>query len=72
MVRSRIDALDRDVSLIIDEELSPAAQSRQVAAMARQLRDEAAATNRALTGQEPTWSTSVDGRTGATEERACM
>lgn len=68
MVKSRIDALDRDVSLIIDEELSPEAQSRQVAAMARQLRDEAAATNRALTGQEPTWSTIVDGRADASEE----
>ncbi|MCM5556285.1 hypothetical protein [Pleomorphomonas sp. JP5] len=68
MVRTRIDALDRDVSLIIDEELSPEAQSRHVAAMARQLRDEAAATNRALTGQEPTWTTTVDGRAGATEE----
>lgn len=68
MVRTRIDALDRDVSLIIDEELSPEAQSRQVAAMARQLRDEAAATNRALTGQESTWTTIVDGKAGATEE----
>lgn len=68
MVKSRIDALDRDVSLIIDEELSPEAQSRQVAAMARQLRDEAAATNRALTGQEPAWTTYVDGRAGASEE----
>ena len=68
MVRTRIDALDRDISLIIAEELSPEAQSRHVAAMARQLRDEAAATNRALTGQEPTWTTTVDGRAGAAEE----
>jgi len=57
MVRTRIDALDRDISLIVAEELSPEAQSRQVAAMARQLRDEAVATNRALTGEEPTWTT---------------
>ncbi len=68
MVRTRIDALDRDISLIIAEELSPEAQSRQVAAMARQLRDEAVATNRALTGEEPTWTTIVDGRAGATED----
>jgi len=68
MVRTRIDALDRDISLIIAEELSPEAQSRQVAAMARQLRDEAVATNRALTGEEPTWTIIVDGRAGAAEE----
>jgi hypothetical protein len=68
MLRSRIDALDRDVSLIVAGELSAEAQSRQVAAMARQLRDEAAATNRALTGEEPSWTTFVDGHAGAAEE----
>jgi hypothetical protein len=63
--RTKIDPVDRDVALIIDEFLSPAAQSRQFAAMAAEFLKEADETNRQVLGRVPRSQTYVNGREGA-------
>ncbi|GLK67010.1 hypothetical protein [Hansschlegelia plantiphila] len=64
-VRSRIDAIDLDVRAIVDEELSPKAQSRQIANFARQQLAEAQEINRQALGRVPDHVTIVDGRANA-------
>lgn len=64
-VKTRIEPLDRDVKLIIDELLSPAARSQQFAAGAKQFLDEADATNRQVLGRIPKSHTFVDGVEGS-------
>lgn len=61
VVRTRVEALDRDVKLIIDEALSPAGQSKQFAAAAKQFLDEADDINRQVLGRIPRSHTFVDG-----------
>jgi hypothetical protein len=65
MVRTRIDPIDRDVKLIVDEFLSPEARRRQFAEAAQGFLDEADATNRQVIGHLPQSKTFVDGREGA-------
>lgn len=67
-VRTRVEPLDRDVRLIIDEALSPAGQSRQFAVLARQFLDEADNVNRQVLGRIPKYHTFVDGQEGAALE----
>lgn len=57
--------IDRDVGLIIDELLSPAAQSKQFAEMAQAALDDADNENRLVLGRVPPSQTWVDGREGA-------
>lgn len=64
-VRAKIEPIDRDVALIIDATLSPAAQSQQLGELARQFLDEADNTNRRILGRIPPHKTFVDGREGA-------
>jgi hypothetical protein len=64
-VRTRIDPIDRDIKLIVDELLSPDARRRQFAQAAQEFLDEADETNRRVIGHLPRNTTFVDGRAGA-------
>lgn len=64
-VRTRIDPIDRDIQLMISQELSPQAQARVFAQMAEQQIAEAKATNRRVLGREPRVKVTVDGKEGA-------
>lgn len=63
-VKTKIDPIDRDVKLIVDELLSPAGRSKQFAAAAQEFLDEADQTNRQVLGRIPKHHTWVDGREG--------
>lgn len=65
MIKSRVEPIDRDVRLIIDEALSPAGQSKQFAIAAKQFLEEADDTNRQVLGRVPRSHTFVDGQDGA-------
>lgn len=67
-VKTRIDSVSRDIGLIVNETLSPAAQRRAVADFARQEIAEADATNKRILGRVPPRTTTVDGRQGASLE----
>lgn len=60
-VRTRIDPIDRDIALILSEDLSPAAQSAALAAFAAEALAEAEAQNAAVLGRVPAHDTYVDG-----------
>lgn len=62
---ARIDPIAKDLAVIIDEELSPAAQSRALAAFARSTLQDAQAQNRAALGRTPAHRQYVDRREGA-------
>jgi hypothetical protein len=64
-VKVRIDPVDRDVKLLVDELLSPAARSRLFAEGAQQMLDEADQVNRSVLGRIPRSQTYVDGHEGA-------
>lgn len=65
MIRTRLDPIDRNVSLIISDLLSPEAQSKVLAQAAADQRDEALAVNARALGHVPAYDTFVDGRKGA-------
>lgn len=65
MVKVRIDPIDRDVKLLIDEFLSPAGRSKQFALAAKELLTEADETNKRVLGRIPKSQTYVDGVEGA-------
>jgi len=65
-VRTRIDPIARDINLIVNEMLSPAAQSKAVADFARSAIADADQTNRTILGRLPPKTVTVDGRPGAT------
>ncbi|HEX4302835.1 MAG TPA: hypothetical protein VHZ78_08575 [Rhizomicrobium sp.] len=65
-VKTRVDPIDRDIRLIIDETLSPAGRSKQFADAARAALGEADETNRRVLGRIPPNHTFVDGVEGAT------
>lgn len=67
-VKTRIDSVSRDIGLIVDDMLSPAAQGRSVAAFAREAIAEADATNKRILGRVPPRTITVDGRQGAALE----
>lgn len=64
-VRTRVEPINRDVELIIQEDLSPQARSKALAHFAREQIDEAKATNKRVLGRVPPLTISVDGRQGA-------
>lgn len=67
-INTKVEPIDRDVHLIIDEMLSPAAQSAQFAAEAQVFLDEADEIDRQALGRIPPNRTYVDGREGAALE----
>jgi len=64
-VTAKVEPIERDVRLIIDETLSPAAQSRMIADGAREFIEEADGINRRILGRIPPRRVFVDGREGA-------
>lgn len=64
-VRTRIEPIAKDVSIIVNDMLSPAAQSRAVANFARGAIAEADDANRRILGRLPPKVITVDGRAGA-------
>lgn len=64
-VKTRIQPINRDVQLFIDELLSPSARSKQFAAMAQDYLDDADNINSRALGHIPKNQTYVDGRQGA-------
>jgi hypothetical protein len=68
MVKTRVDSIERDVKLIVDELLSPAGRSKQFAAAALEFLSDADDTNRLVLGRVPRSKTYVDGREGAALE----
>jgi len=64
-VRTKVVSIDRDVRLIADELLSPAARQRQFADSAREILRDTDETNRQALGRIPRSATYVDGRLGA-------
>ena len=68
MITARIEPLDKDIELLIRQDLSPQAQSEALAAFARETLAEVEATNEAVIGHPTPHETFVDGRIGAPEE----
>lgn len=64
-VRTRIDPINRDIELLLRDDLSPAAQSRALADFASGELKKAQDTNRAALGSVPSHETYVDGRRSA-------
>lgn len=64
-VRARIDPIAKDVSIIVNEMLSPTAQSKAFADFARQEIADADDANRRILGRLPPKTVTVDGRPGA-------
>lgn len=60
-LRTRVEPLDRDIAILVDEALSPAAQSRAVAEFAREQLAAAQTINRRVLGRIPPHRTFVDG-----------
>ncbi|MCB1499714.1 MAG: hypothetical protein KDK07_07965 [Bauldia sp.] len=60
-LRTRVEPLDRDIAILVDETLSPAAQSRAVATFARAQLAAAQDVNRRVLGRIPPHQTFVDG-----------
>lgn len=65
---SRIDPLEKDIGVIIRQDLSPQAQSEALAAFARETLAEVETKNEAVIGHVTPHETFVDGRLGALEE----
>lgn len=64
-LRTRIEPINRDIELMVSENLSPKAQSMQLAEFAGEQINEAKETNRTILGRLPRHTISVDGRQGA-------
>lgn len=67
-VRTIVEPIDREVDVVISEMLSPEAQRRMFADIARVERDEAVRTNTVALGRAPTYTTFVNGKAGASED----
>lgn len=64
-----VEPIDKDIAIILDEELSPKAQSQTLADFARQCLAEAQATNEAALGYLPPFVLYVDGVRAGSEDR---
>lgn len=64
VVRTKVEPIERDIQLLISQDLSPAAQSKVFADYARQQIDDARVQNRKVLGREPRMTLTVDGREG--------
>lgn len=67
-IRSRIETFDRDIELILSNDLSPKARSEKLALFAKQELGSAEARNQRALGYVPPHETFVDGRQGAPVE----
>ena len=67
-LRTRIDPIDRDIDLMISEELSPAAQAKVFSRFAGEQIEDAKQTNQRILGRVPRHTITVDGRQGASLE----
>ncbi|MCX5518452.1 hypothetical protein OSH10_08390 [Kaistia defluvii] len=68
VISSRIDSIERDIAVMLDETLSPEARSIELAAFARQQLAEAQRINQQALGVVPPHDTFVDGKAGAAIE----
>lgn len=68
MLRTRVEPIDRDVALILSEDLSPKARSATLAQYAHEQIEDAKQINRTVLGRIPRYTVSVDGRQGAALE----
>jgi hypothetical protein len=67
-IRIKIDPLEKDIKVFLDQALGPAARSKAFAAFARDTIDEATAVNTRALGRAPDYDQWVDGRKGAALE----
>lgn len=67
MALSRVEPLEKDIELLIKQDLSPEARSEVLAEFAISSREEAQVTNTHALGRRPDHETFVDGRAGASE-----
>lgn len=67
-VKTRLDPIDRDIALILDQELSPGARSRRLAEYAKEQLVVAQQQNARALGAVPPHETFVDGAKGKTVE----
>lgn len=67
-VKTRLEPLDRDIALILDQELSPGARSRRLAEFAKDQLIVAQDQNRRALGAVPPHETFVDGASGRSIE----
>lgn len=65
VLRTRVETIDRDIDLLLRDDLSPAARSRTLAEFAERTIAEASQTNRRILGRDPIKTVYVDGRAGA-------
>lgn len=68
-VTTKVEPIDRDIELILREELSPQARSATMAQFARESLSEAQSTNRRILGRVPPHRTFVDGSEGGSIDR---
>lgn len=64
-VRTKVEPIDRTIALMLNENLSPQARSRQLAQFAGEQISQAEETNRSILGRLPRYTVAVDGRMGA-------
>lgn len=64
-VRTKVEAIDRDIAVIVSDTLSPAAQSKALARFASEAIDAAARGNRQVLGRDAAKTIYVDGRKDA-------
>jgi hypothetical protein len=64
-LRTKVEPIDRDIALMLGEELSPQGQSAVFAKFAAEQINEASQINRQILGREPIKHVFVDGREGA-------
>jgi hypothetical protein len=64
-LRTKIEAINRDIALMLSETLSPKAQSAALAEFAGVQIEDAKETDRRILGRIPRYTVSVDGRDGA-------
>lgn len=68
MLTTKVQPLQRDITLLVDRTLSPKARSQTIARFARNIRDEAKAKTAQVLGESPPLKTFVDGVEGASED----
>lgn len=64
-LRTKVDPINRDLELLFAQDLSPQARSKQLAAFAGEVIEEAKETNRRVLGVVPPHTITVDGKEGA-------
>lgn len=69
VVRTRVEPLDRDIQLILSQELGPQAHSATIAKLAREALQEGQDKNRRALGRTPPHKTFVDGSEGKQVEQ---